>query len=48
MAEEYLKRMKIPLIAESVGAQFAPTADELAQCREAGRKLGEKALAAVG
>jgi len=47
-AEDYLKRMKIPLIGESVSAQFAPTAEELAQCREAGRKLGEKALSVAG
>lgn len=43
--EAYLKEMKFDLLRDPVQAQFVPTAEALAECREAGRALGEKARA---
>jgi flavorubredoxin len=43
--ETYLKDMKFDIVREPVQAQFVPTAAALDECREAGRLLGEKALA---
>lgn len=44
--EAYLKDMKFDILREPVQSQFVPTPEVLADCREAGRLLGEKALAA--
>jgi len=43
--EGYLRAMKVDLLRPPLEAQFVPTAETLAECRAAGRRLGEEALA---
>lgn len=45
--EARLREMKVELLAPAVEALYAPTAEVLEECRQAGRMLAEKALAAV-
>jgi flavorubredoxin len=41
--EEAMKEMKIEIMREPLRAQYVPTAEMLAQCREAGREMGRYA-----
>lgn len=45
--EKYLKEMKVDIMREPLQTQYVPGPDVLEQCREAGRALAEKALAAA-
>jgi flavorubredoxin len=45
--EARLGEMKVELLAPAVESLYVPTAEALEQCRQAGRLLGEKALAAA-
>jgi flavorubredoxin len=45
--EEYMAKMNMEIIRESITSQYAPTSDVLATCREAGSQLAQKALDVV-
>ena len=42
--EEYLKEMKVELTRPALHVQFVPKADDLEECRAAGRVLAQKAI----
>lgn len=45
--QEFLKKMKFELIREPLESRFVPDAEVLAACRDAGRDLGQRAVAAA-
>ena len=45
--EEYLAKMKMNVVRESIVSQFVPTPEIIAECRAAGKDLGELALEKV-
>ena len=45
--DEYLKAMKFKILREPICSQFVPTAETLAECREAGILLAKTAMAAA-
>lgn len=45
--EEYLLKMKMNIVREPINSQFVPTDEVIAECRAAGKNLGERALERV-
>ncbi len=45
--EEYLAKMRMNIIRESINSQFVPTPEVIEECRAAGKDLAERALVKV-